>query len=69
MVSYPPTFLEALLEATNYLDSASRDDAITKEDLIKSMELRFSVIIGKMVSAPTGGSFNIFKREETYGNT
>jgi hypothetical protein len=64
MSNSPPTFLESLMDATNYLDAASRNDEISKEDLIKSMETKLSIIIGKMVAAPTGDMFNIFKRED-----
>ena len=62
--SYPPNFLGALLEASNYIDSASRNPEITKEDLCKSMETRISILLGKMVAAPTGGSFSVFNRGE-----
>jgi hypothetical protein len=61
---YPPTFLEALTDCTKYLDRATRDEEITKKHLIDGMNMRLSIIIGKMVSAPTGESFSIFNREE-----
>lgn len=60
--AYPPNFLQALLEASNFLES-SKSSAISKEDLIQSMENRISLLIGKAVSAPTGGSFSIFNKE------
>jgi len=63
MSCYPPNFLDALLEASNFLESASRDEAIPKEELCKSMERRLSLLIAKAVAAPTGGSFTIFNRE------
>lgn len=63
MACYPPNFLDALLEASNFLESASKDEAITKEELCHSMERRLSLLIGKAVAAPTGGSFSIFNRE------
>ena len=57
---YPKNFIESLLEASNFIESASKDDMITKEELIKSMENRISLLIAKAVAAPTGGSFSIF---------
>jgi hypothetical protein len=60
--TYPPNFLQALLEASNFLDSCKSSD-ISKEELIKSMESRISLLIGKSVSAPMGGSFSIFNKE------
>ena len=62
--AYPPNFLQALLEASNFLESCKESD-ISKEELINSMENRLSLLIGKSVSAPTGGSFAIFNKEMT----
>jgi hypothetical protein len=62
--AYPPNFLQALLEASNFLESCKESD-ISKEELIKSMENRLSLLIGKCVSAPTGGSFSIFNKDQT----
>ena len=60
MQSYPPTFLDALLEATNFLNRALSDESMTKADVCASMETRLSLLVGKMVSAPTGASFAVF---------
>lgn len=60
--SYPPNFLQALLETSNFLESCKTSD-ISKEELIHSMENRISLLIGKAVSAPTGASFSIFNKE------
>ena len=60
--AYPPNFLQALLEASNFLESCKGSD-ITKEELIQSMENRVSLLIGKAVSAPTGASFSVFNRD------
>ena len=60
--AYPPNFLQALLEASNVLET-SKSNTTTKEELIQSMEARLSLLIGKAVSAPTGGSFSIFNKE------
>lgn len=63
MQSYPPTFLEALLEATNFLDRASTDESMTKADVCASMETRLSLLVGKMVAAPSGASFAVFNSD------
>lgn len=60
--AYPPNFLQALLEASNFLHSCRTSD-ISKEELIESMDNRISLLIGKAVSAPTGASFAIFNRD------
>ena len=62
MTCYPPNFLEALLEASNFLDSASKNST-SKEEICLSMERRLSLLIGKAVSAPTGSSFAIFNQD------
>ena len=48
--AYPPNFLQALLEASNFLET-SKSNTTTKEELIQSMEARLSLLIGKAVSA------------------
>lgn len=63
MACYPPNFLDALLEASNFLEAASKDESMPKEEICKSMERRLSVLIAKAVAAPTGGSFTIFNRD------
>jgi len=60
--AYPPNFLQALLETSNFLNNCKGSD-ITKEELIISIENRISLLIGKAVSAPTGGSFSIFNKD------
>jgi hypothetical protein len=63
MQSYPPTFLDALLEATNFLSRASADDSVSKADICASMETRLSLLVGKMVATPTGASFAVFNSD------
>ena len=65
MLCYPPNFLEMLLEASNFLEGAAANEAITKEELCKSMEMRLSLLIGKAIASPTGGSFRVFNRDTT----
>ena len=61
--AYPPNFLQALLEFSNFIDACKSNESVTKEELIKSAEMRLSNLIGKTVSAPTGGSFSVFNRD------
>jgi hypothetical protein len=41
------------------LDRATTDDGMTKADVCASMETRLSLLVGKMVAAPTGASFAV----------
>ena len=61
------TFLEMLLEASQFLDAAALNEQITKEELIMSMENRISAMISKAVTAPTGGNFSVFEAGEGSG--
>jgi hypothetical protein len=57
--AYPPNFLEALLEASHFLEKSKMSD-ISKEELILSMENRLSLLIGKCIASPSVGSFVVF---------
>jgi hypothetical protein len=63
MSSQQVTFLDMLLDASNFLRSASLSPDMSKEELCKSIENRLSAMIARMVSSPMGGSFSIFNRE------
>jgi hypothetical protein len=60
---YPPNFLEALLGVSKYLEEAAANESVSKRDVCEAMELRLSLLIGKAVAAPLGGSFSIYNRE------
>ena len=55
----PPTFLQMLLECSQFIDSARYDEGCTKADVLESMETRVSLLIGKLVSQPTSAMFAI----------
>lgn len=57
----PTTFMEVLLDASRVLEEARHNEAVTKQDLIDSMEGRVSIMIGKLASTPTTTSFCIFR--------
>ena len=61
MPTYPPNLLQALLDTTAYLRSAQEDDSVSKADLCKSMTYRLSLVVGKLVTAPTGDTFSVFQ--------
>jgi hypothetical protein len=61
--AYPPNFLQALLEFSNFVEACKTNESMTKEEVIKSTEMRLSNLIGKAVAAPTGGSFSVFNRD------
>lgn len=56
----PKTFMETLLECSEFIDKSRLDPHSTKEDVLDSMETRLSFLIGKMVASPTCMPFRIF---------
>jgi hypothetical protein len=56
----PKTFMESMLECSEFIDKARRDPNSTKEDVLDSMEARMSFLIGKMAASPTCMPFKIF---------
>ena len=69
MNSYPPTFKQALIEFTNYVHISRADTTVDKEKLCDGVTRRLSIILGKLVSAPTGESFTIFTAEPSARDT
>jgi len=63
---YPKNFLQCLLEFSNFVESSKSSD-ISREELLKSVETRLSLLVAKAVAAPTGASFSIFNRGEDQG--
>lgn len=53
----PPTFMEMLLEFTNYIEHARQEPTTTKTDVLDSMENRMSLLVGKLASHPTCTAF------------
>jgi hypothetical protein len=60
--TYPPNFLQSLLEFSNFIEACKTKET-PKEELLKSIEMRLSNLIGKAVSAPTGQSFSVFNHD------
>jgi len=55
----PPTFMGMLLECTQFIEKARQDPTSTKADVLDSMEMRLSLLVGKMAAQPTSASFQI----------
>ncbi len=55
----PPTFMGMLLECTQFLERARQDPTSGKEDILDSMEMRLSLLVGKLAAQPTSTSFQI----------
>jgi hypothetical protein len=55
----PPTFMQMLLECSQFLDSARHDSTSTKADVLDSVEKRLSLLIGKLASQPTSATFTV----------
>lgn len=56
----PKTFMDTLLECSEFIDKSRRDPHSTKEDVLDSMEIRLSFLVGKMAVSPTCMPFKIF---------
>lgn len=55
----PPTFMEMLVECSQFLDRARHDEGCKKQDVLESLENRLSLLIGKLASQPTSAAFAI----------
>ena len=57
----PPTFMEMLLECSQFIDKARHDPTSTKGDVLDSMETRVSFLVGKLASYPTSAAFVMYQ--------
>lgn len=55
----PMTFMESLLECTQFLEKARHDPTSTKDDVLDSLENRLSLLVGKMAAHPTCTAFHL----------
>ncbi len=55
----PPSFMEMLLECTQFVEKARHDPTSSKEDVLDSLEMRLSLLVGKMASHPTSTAFKV----------
>lgn len=54
------TFLEMLLECSEYIEQCRHDHTASKFDVLDSMENRLSMLTGKVVSQPTSSDFTVY---------
>lgn len=59
--STPKTFMEMLLECSEFIDHQRLDPHSTKADVLDSMEKRVSFLVGKMAAYPVCTSFRIMQ--------
>lgn len=55
----PKTFMDMLVECSQYLDRARHDAGCSKTDVLDSMENRLSLLAGKLASHPACCDFRI----------
>jgi len=60
----PPTLLETMLESTRQIEALRVNAEASKEDVLDAWERRMSLLIGKLVAAPTCTSFCLWPRRE-----
>ena len=61
----PPTFMEMLVECSQFIEKARHDPTNTKEDVLDSMENRLSLLVGKLASHPTCSTFRVELSDDT----
>jgi hypothetical protein len=55
----PPTFMEMLVECSQFIEKSRYDQTCSKNDVLDSMENRLSLLVGKMASQPTCSAFRV----------
>ncbi len=60
----PPTFMEMLLECSQFIDKSRHDPTSSKGNVLDSMEMRVSFLVGKLASHPTCSSFVVFQQAQ-----
>ena len=63
-MSYPATLWDLVKKLTDTVLDARENDAVTKSDLIDSVENEVAQIISKMVAVPTTTSFCMFNQNQ-----
>jgi hypothetical protein len=60
----PPTFMEALLECSAFLEQQRVNSEASKDDVLDSMERRISLLVGKLAAQPSCAAFRIVPIED-----
>ena len=56
----PRSFLQMLLECSQFVERARHDPTNSKADVLDSLETRLSLLIGKLLAHPTASTFSVF---------
>ncbi len=59
----PLTFMDMLLECSQFVDRSRHDPTSSKMDVLDSMENRLSLLVGKLASQPTCEAFVIYPQD------
>jgi len=59
----PQTFADSLRSCVAYIERCRADPGATKEDVLVGIEERVSVMMTKMLAAPTATSYCVFRLE------
>jgi hypothetical protein len=54
------TFMDMLLECSQFIDKSRHDPTSSKMDVLDSLETRVSLLVGKVVSQPTCAAFVVY---------
>lgn len=60
----PANFKDSLCDCVAYIERCRKDPGMTKEDVLIGMEERVSVMMRKMLAAPTATSYCVFRLED-----
>lgn len=56
----PLSFMDMLVECSQFIDHARQDPGCSKMDALESLENRLSLLIGKLAGQPTCTEFTVF---------
>ena len=59
-MSYPRNYFDALCETMDFLRAARADEALSKADVLDSLENRVSFLLTKLLATPTTTGFSLF---------
>ena len=64
VASVPKTLLHILTDSLRAIEEYRRDPAVTKEDVLDSLESRLCIAMSKMISTPTATSYSMFRETQ-----
>ena len=63
-MSPPKNLLNVIEESLQAIEAFRLDPHQTKEEVLKSMESRLSIILSKMIATPTSTSYCLFRAQD-----